>query len=69
MYWLTPDNINETNKPYSKRIVDYTQFVETTVSKASQFNVYAFSHFASKYFGNQLGDGSFGALNFPVAPD
>jgi hypothetical protein len=73
MYWLTPANIQEVNKPYSKRVVDYTQFVETATlgkKKASQFNQYAFSHFASKYFGSQLGDGSFfGSLNFPeVAP-
>ena len=73
MYWLTPANIQEVNKPYSKREVDYTNFVESATlskKKASQFNQYAFSHFASKYYGSQLGDGSFfGALNFPaVAP-
>ncbi len=70
MYWLTPDNIDEVNKPYSKRIVDLTEFVETAAvskKKASRYNVYAFSHFASKYYGSELGDGSFfGALNFPT---
>jgi len=73
MYWLTPSDIQEVNKPYSKRIVDYTQFVDVATlnkKKASQFNQYAFTHFASKYYESQLGDGSFfGALNYPtVAP-
>jgi hypothetical protein len=73
MYWLTPDNINEANKPYSKRIVDFSQYVETATlskKKASEYNQYSFAHFASKYYGSQFGDGSFfGALSFPeVAP-
>ena len=73
MYWLTPDDINEVNKPYSKRVVNLTRFVDTATlnkKKASKFNQYVFTHFNSKYYANQLGNGSFfGALNFPaVAP-
>lgn len=73
MFWITPSDIQEVNKPYSKRIVDYTQFVDVATlnkKKASQFNQYAFTHFASKYYESELGDGSFfGALSYPtVAP-
>jgi hypothetical protein len=73
MFWLTPSDIQEVNQPYSKRIVDYTQFVDVSTlgkKKASRFNQYSFSHFASKYYESELGDGSFfGSLNYPtVAP-
>jgi hypothetical protein len=73
MYWLTPDDIQEPNKPYSKRVVDYTTYVDTATlskKKASKFNQYSFLHFPSKYFNSELGDGSFfGSLKYPeVAP-
>lgn len=70
MYWLTPSDIQEVNKPYSKRIVDYTLFVDVAVlskKKANQYNQYSFSHFASKYYEALYGDGSkFGSLNYPT---
>jgi len=65
MFWLTPSDIQEVNKEYSKRVVDYTQFVDTSTlnkGKSNEYNQYAFSHFNSKYFGDGL---SFGSLNYP----
>jgi hypothetical protein len=73
MYWLTPDDIQEVNKPYSKRAVNLTPYIESATlgkKKASKFNQYVFTHFASKYFSSEFGDGSFfGALIYPeIAP-
>ena len=74
MYWLTPSDIQEVNKPYSKRIVDYTPYVNiATLSKkkANNYNQYVFNHFASKYYDAVYGDGTrFGSLSYPaIAPD
>lgn len=72
MYWLTPSDIQETNKPYSKRIVDYTPFVDiATLSKkkANEYNQYSFKHFDSNYYESLRGDGSrFGNLIYPELP-
>lgn len=73
MHWVTPSDIKEVNKQYSKRIVDYTQFTDiATLSKkkASQYNQYYFSHFDSKYYEAVYGDGTkFGSLSYPsIAP-
>jgi hypothetical protein len=73
MYWLTPSDIQEVNKPYSKRIVDYTSYVDVAVlskKKANNYNQYIFNHFASKYYDAVYGDGTrFGSLSYPaVAP-
>lgn len=73
MYWLTPSDIQEVNKPYSKRIVDYTSYVDVAVltkKKANQYNQYVFNHFASKYYDAVYGDGTrFGSLSYPeIAP-
>lgn len=73
MYWLTHDNLKETNKPYSKRIVDYTPYTDVssfTKKKGNQYNQYLFSHFASKYYDSKYGDGTyFGSLTYPpIAP-
>jgi len=73
MFWLTPDNIKEYNKPYSKRIVDYTQFTNiasVTKKKGNQYNQYVFSHKDSKYYDAVYGNGTkFGSLSYPdVAP-
>jgi len=73
MYWLTPDNIKEYNKPYSKRIVDYTQFTNVasvTKKKGNQYNQYVFSHKDSKYYDAVYGNGTkFGELKYPaIAP-
>lgn len=74
MFWLTPDNINEYNKPYSKRIVNYTNYVDVATlnkKKANNYNVYSFSHFDSEYFDAVYGDGTkFGSLSYPeILPD
>ena len=74
MYWITSDNIKETNKPYSKRIVDYTSFVDIASlnkKKANQYNQYIFKHFDSKYYESEYGYGTkFGSLTYPTtAPD
>lgn len=70
MHWVTPKNILEQNKPYSKRIVDYTLFTDRndlTKTKANKFNQYLFSHKKSKYFDGVYGDGSyFGNLIYPL---
>lgn len=73
MYWLTPSDIQEVNQPYSKRIVDYTNFVDVAVlskKKANQYNQYVFSHFASKYYAALgIGGEQFGSLKYPeIAP-
>lgn len=73
MYWLTPSDIQEVNKPYSKRIVDYTPYVDVAVlskKKANQYNQYVFNHFASKYYDAVYDDGTrFGSLSYPeIAP-
>lgn len=72
MYWLTPSDIQEVNKPYSKRIVDYTNFVDISSlnkKKANQYNQYVFSHFASKYYESVYGNGTkFGELTHPSTP-
>jgi len=70
MYWLTPSDIKEVNKPYSKRIVDYTPYVDVaslTKKKGNQYNQYVFSHLpTSKYYDAVFGDGSlFGGLIYP----
>lgn len=69
MYWLTPSDIQEVNKPYSKRIVDYTNYVDIASlnkKKANQYNQYVFKHFDSKYYDSKFGDGSFfGQLTYP----
>ena len=73
MYWLTPSDIQEVNKPYSKRIVDYTPYVDVATlskKKANNYNQYVFNHFASKYYDAIYGDGTrFGSLSYPaIAP-
>jgi len=73
MYWVTPENISETNKPYSKRIVDYTPFVTTASmnkKRGNEYNQYVFKHKDSKYYDAVYGNGTnFGELKYPlVAP-
>lgn len=74
MYWLTPEDIAETNKPYSKRIVDYTKYVDSEVlnkKRGSEYSAYIFKHFDSKYYEAKYGNGvAFGSLQYPeVLPD
>lgn len=69
MYWLAPSDIQEVNKPYSKRIVDYTNFVDIASlnkKKANQYSQYVFKHFDSKYYESIFGNGQrFGQLTYP----
>jgi hypothetical protein len=70
MYWVTPENIAETNKPYSKRIVDYTPFTNiATLNKkrGNEYNQYIFKHKDSKYYDAVYGNGdNFGQLKYPA---
>jgi hypothetical protein len=70
MHWVTPSDIQELNKPYSKRIVDYTDFTDVatlTKKKGNQYNQYLFSHKDSKYYESTYGNGTkFGALEYPT---
>lgn len=70
MYWVTPENINEYNKPYSKRIVDYTRFTNIeslTKKKGNEYNQYIFKHKDSKYYEAVYGNGTnFGELKYPL---
>jgi hypothetical protein len=70
MYWVTPENIAEINKPYSKRIVDYTPFTNiATLSKkrGNEYNQYIFKHKDSKYYDAVYGNGeNFGELKYPA---
>lgn len=70
MYWLTDSDIKEVNKPYSKRIVDFTSYVDIAQlnkKKGNTYNQYLFSHLTtSKYFDAVYGDGTlFGSLTYP----
>lgn len=69
MYWLTPDDIAETNKPYSKRIVDYTAYADSeslNKKRGSEYSAYIFKHFDSKYYEAKYGNGvAFGSLQYP----
>lgn len=70
MYWVTPENIAEVNKPYSKRIVDYTPY--TTIDsvnkkRGNEYNQYVFKHKVSKYYDAVYGSGeNFGELKYPT---
>lgn len=70
MYWVTTENIAEINKPYSKRIVDYTKFTDISSlnkKRGNEYNQYIFKHKDSKYYDAVYGDGSnFGELKYPT---
>lgn len=70
MYWLTPNNIKEVNKSYSKRIVTYDNGILTSKKKANNYNQYVFAHKESKYYDAVYGNGTrFGELKYPtIAP-
>lgn len=72
MYWVTPENINEINQPYSKRIVDYTPYTDInklTKKRGNEYNQYVFKHKDSKYYDAQYGNGTyFGELKYPTTP-
>lgn len=55
LFWLTPQNVNEPLKPYSKSTLDYTMYVESgDVEKSvnSDYNYYNFKHKTSAYKSN-----------------
>jgi hypothetical protein len=70
MYWVTPENIAENNKPYSKRIVDYTPYTtidNLTKKRGNEYNQYVFKHKDSKYYDAVYGNGTnFGELKYPL---
>lgn len=70
MYWVTPENIAEVNKPYSKRIVDYTPYVNIdslNKKRGNEYNQYVFKHKDSKYYDAVYGNGTnFGELKYPT---
>lgn len=70
MHWVTPSDILEVNKEYSKRRVDYSLYGDKkTLSKkkANQYNQYLFTHKKSKYYESLYGDGTyFGSLVYPT---
>ena len=70
MYWLTEKDINEKNKVWSKRLVDYTPYTLTkTLNKtiATKYDKYIFKHKESKYYESKYGDGTyFGSLEYPT---
>lgn len=72
MHWVTPENIKEVNKPYSKRIVDYTPYTDIktlTKKRGNEYNQYIFKHKDSKYYDAQYGNGTyFGELKYPTTP-
>lgn len=78
LFWLTPSDINTTNKTYSKATLDYTPYVdvkEYSKSVPSDYNYYNFKHATSKYKSNvdfAIGTGGieFGQTVYPaVKPD
>lgn len=72
LYWLTPNDLLTENKEYSKRVLDYTDYI---VSKKVQkkipndYNYYNFKHKTSKYKSNSdflaVKGLDFGQLTYP----
>jgi len=55
LFWLTPKDLLVSNKPYSKKEVDYTPFIVSksiTKTIAADYNYYNFKHKTSKYKSN-----------------
>lgn len=55
LFWLTPNDLLVPNKNYSKKEVDYTDFViskSVTKTIAADYNYYNFKHKTSKYRSN-----------------
>lgn len=56
LYWLTPDDINTVNNEYSKKTLDYTNYISSKdfkKEKPTDFNSYNFKHGESEYFSNK----------------
>lgn len=55
LFWLTPNDLLIPNKNYSKKEVDYTEFIiskSVTKTIAADYNYYNFKHKTSKYKSN-----------------
>jgi hypothetical protein len=55
LFWLTPNDLLIANKSYSKKEVDYTDFIiskSVTKTIAADYNYYNFKHKTSKYKSN-----------------
>lgn len=55
LFWLTPNDLLIQNKSYSKKEVDYTEFIvskSVTKTIAADYNYYNFKHKTSKYKSN-----------------
>lgn len=73
LQWLTPSDINTIDKEYSKREVDYTEYViekKPAKSKEDDYDAYTFKHATSKLYANvqyESATGStFGDLYYPT---
>jgi hypothetical protein len=76
LQWLTPSDVNTIDKEYSKREVDYTEFViekKPSKSKEDDYDAYTFKHATSKLLQNtQYQDAfgvGFGDLYYPEIAD
>ena len=72
LFWLTPKDLKEKNKEYTKKEVDYTKYLRSlklTKEVANDFNYYSFKHKSSKYKSNadykSLRGVEFGSLSYP----
>lgn len=73
LFFLTPENINETNKVYSKLEVDYTPYLDITEhnkTAVEQYNYYNLKHATSKYRSNiyfkRMFNEEYGQVFFPT---
>jgi len=73
LQWLTPSDINTIDKEYSKREVDYTEYViekKPAKSKEDDYDAYTFKHAASKLYANVQYENAigstFGDLYYPT---
>lgn len=55
LFWLTPKDLEASNKEYSKKEVDYTPYIvsrNVNKKRGADFNYYNFKHLTSKYKSN-----------------
>jgi hypothetical protein len=76
LQWLTPSDINTVDKEYSKREVDYTDYViekKVQKNKEDDYDAYTFKHAKSKLIANdqfEVAYGEeFGAVYYPTLPN
>ncbi|MEZ7525985.1 hypothetical protein, partial [Burkholderia vietnamiensis] len=73
LYWLTPKDVASVGKEYSKKEVNYTNYVtsrKVTKEIANEYNYYNFKHKTSKYKSNEDYKSAkgyeFGQLTYPT---